>query len=137
MMVGKRGEGLSLNFIIVAILALIVLIVIALFFTGGITKLFGTEKEISSLALNPNIRALAEQSCSLHCTNQNQNAYMNPNFPQDIIDAGFASCAELLNKNFADCSPKKACQKQDSQSAINCASLSQAACESTQGCSWK
>ena len=37
----KKGQGISIEFIIIAAIALIVLIVIILFFTGGLEKIFG------------------------------------------------------------------------------------------------
>ena len=133
----KRGEGLSLNFIIVAILALITLIVIALFFTGGITKLFGIEKDISKVSIDPQIRSLSETTCNFHCTNQNENAYNNPSFPKELVDAGFTGCEQLLGKPFADCKVQESCQKADSASAVSCIGTTEASCTSTSGCVWK
>ena len=138
MMVNRRGEGLSLNFIIVAILALITLIVIALFFTGGITKLFGTEKEISRVSLDPQIRSLAETTCNFHCTNQNENAYNNPSFPKDLVESGFTGCEQLLGKPFSSCRVEKSCQKADPASAVTgCVGTTEASCVGVTGCVWK
>ncbi len=135
-MVSKRGD-ISLNFIIIAILALITLIVIALFFTGGITKLFGTQQGVVQISLNPQIKALAETTCTLHCTNQNENAYNNPSFSKDLIDAGYTGCEQLLGKPYSACQVQKTCQKVDVASAVSCSATSEAACNSAVGCAWK
>ncbi len=135
-MVSKKGD-LSLNFIIIAILALIVLIIIALFFTGGMTKLFGTEKEVSELTLTPQIKALAEQSCNLHCTNQDENAYSSPSFSADMVEAGYSDCEDILGKPFSDCESQETCQKEDPASAVQCTGTFEATCEQIPGCEWQ
>ncbi len=137
-MISRRGEGLSLNFIIVAILALMVLIIIALFFTGGITKLFSTEQEVSKVSLDPQLRLLSESNCRLHCTNQDENAYTSSSsLPKDIVDAGYSSCEQLLDKPFSECKVQKTCQKIDSTSAAQCSGTLEATCESVAGCEWE
>ncbi len=135
-MMARKGD-ISLNFIIIAILALITLIVIALFFTGGITKLFGTQQEITALSLDPQIKALAESNCKLSCTNQQESAYNSPNFPKDVIGAGFTDCEALLGKSFDSCKAIKTCQKADSASAVSCIGSTEAACNAVAGCIWK
>lgn len=137
-MVSKRGEGLSLNFIIVAILALIVLIIIALFFTGGITKLFGTEQQVSKVSLDPQLRLLSEAQCGQYCTNMNEDAYTSSSsLPKDLLDAGWTSCEDLLSKPYSDCQEQKTCQKEDSASAVQCTGTLEATCESVDGCVWQ
>ena len=42
----KRGVELSMNVIIIAILAILVLVILAVFFTGGITNLFNRIKTL-------------------------------------------------------------------------------------------
>lgn len=37
----KKGQGISLTFIVVAALSLVALVVLILFFTGGVDKIFG------------------------------------------------------------------------------------------------
>ncbi len=137
-MVNKKGDGLSLNFIIVAILALIALIVIALFFTGGMTKLFRTEQDVTKISLDPQIRLLSEASCNLYCTNQNENAFNNPPFPKELMDSGYTNCEQLIDKSFAACNVQATCQKSDPSSAVQgCVGTSQASCEQVAGCVWK
>lgn len=135
-MVSKRGD-ISLNFIIIAILALITLIVIALFFTGGITKLFGTEQGVVQVSLDPQIKALAENTCNLYCTNQNENAYNSPGFPKDLTDKGYTGCDQLLGKPFSACKITNSCQRVDPASAVSCVASSEASCRSINGCIWK
>ncbi|MBI4154296.1 hypothetical protein HY501_03090 [Candidatus Woesearchaeota archaeon] len=140
-MQAKKGD-LSINFIIVAALALIVLIAIALFFTGGIQKLFGTQKGAVGVTVDPQVRALAVQNCKLHCSLGNQDAYNNPNFPAELKSEA-STCAVLLEKmneagpfDFESrCGPK--CTGTSSEVPKPCdAQKSEEACESVSGCNW-
>ncbi|MFH0752803.1 MAG: hypothetical protein V1914_04390 [archaeon] len=135
-MVSKRGEGLSLNFIIVAILALIVLIVVALFFTGGITKLFGTEQDVSKVSLDPQLRLLAESNCELHCTNQNDAYMSSDSIPKELVEAGYTDCEKLIGKSFSVCKAEKSCQRADPLSGAQCTGTNEMSCETVDGCVW-
>jgi len=42
----KKGQGISMTYIIIAALALVVLITIIIFFTGGMQALIGGQKEV-------------------------------------------------------------------------------------------
>lgn len=138
-MISKKGLDISLNFIIVAVLGLIALIVIALFFTGGIAKLFGTEKGIAELTLTPQIKNLARDQCNLYCTDQQESSYNNPSFSQELIAGGYTDCEDLLLKPFSDCIIQKSCQKEDPLSAADCVGVgtTEASCEGIPGCVWK
>lgn len=136
-MVYKRGD-ISLNFIIIAILALIALIVIALFFTGGIAKLFGTEKEVAELTLTPQMEALAKTQCELYCVNKDRDSYDSPRFSDALIEAGYSDCEGLLKESFdVRCVTEKKCQKEDPASSAICIGTKEASCERVAGCIWK
>ncbi|MBT3984801.1 hypothetical protein HOD38_02230 [archaeon] len=97
----KKGLDISLNFVIIAALALIALIVIALIFTGGIQKLIGQEEEVIEVGTQE--FALAEGACSLACSAGSETAWDNPSFPQSVIDAGYDSCDDMLDTTFETC----------------------------------
>lgn len=133
----KRGAGISLNFIILAILALITLIVIALFFTGGIAKLFETEKDITELTLTPQMENLAKSQCELYCANENKNSYEDPSFSEALMQK-YDDCDDLLGKPFSDCVDTKTCQPEVASSDIECNMLTaKSSCEDKPGCAWK
>ncbi|MBI5872427.1 hypothetical protein HZB88_05105 [archaeon] len=91
----KKGAELSLNVIIIVILALIVLLVVALFFSEGVKKLFGREAEVSGLQIDPQIKALAVSTCELHCATNNEDGWVNPNFPKELVEQGIKDCDGL------------------------------------------
>tara|TARA_Y100000310_G_scaffold336790_1_gene422288 strand:- start:397 stop:765 length:369 start_codon:yes stop_codon:yes gene_type:complete len=66
----KRGQGLSMNVVVVAILAVIILVILALIFTGGIGKVWGRIGTIFRWA-TPEEQSLefAEKQCELACSN--------------------------------------------------------------------
>lgn len=137
-MQAKKGD-LSINFIIVAALALIVLIAVALFFTGGIQKLFGTQKGAVGVTVDPQVRALAVQNCKLHCSLGNQDAYNNPNFPEDL-KAKHANCASLLSEELGkpvtfleNCG---SCGGTSTDTTKSCSGETKTECSSVAGCTW-
>ncbi len=84
----KRGQGISMEFIIIAAIALIVLIVIILFFTGGIQKLTGGQKEvIAGTVPDWQIKAW-ESRCKLSCSASNFNDYCKTAFKADTDGDG-------------------------------------------------
>lgn len=104
MKLNRNGMDISLNFIILAVLALIVLIVIALFFTGGLTNLFGKQEEAGNI--NNEMRALWEAKCEFYCTTKDKTSWYKPEFPKELT-AKYASCEKLLTKTWED----KECEK--------------------------
>ncbi len=95
----KKGMDISLNFIILAVLALIALIVIALFFTGGLTNLFGQTESVGSVSSEK--IALASSKCNLYCTTDNYDAWNSPVFDEEDKDNTFyqKDCNELKTGN--------------------------------------
>ncbi len=142
----KKGVSLSMEFIIIAALALLALIVIALFFTGGAEKLFGKQKGAIGVTIDPGIKSLAVESCKLSCTLGKKDAYDNPSFPKEV-SANFADCAALLQSvESGDQSFATRCGhcevKTDSEGipvAVHgdCPSkVSKSDCHATTGCVW-
>ena len=93
----KKGMDISLNFVILAVLALIALILIALFFTGGLTNLFGQTEEVGSISSEK--VALYSSKCDFYCSTQDNTAWSNPQFPADV-KAAYANCEEITGKNY-------------------------------------
>lgn len=131
----KKGVSLSMEFIIIAALALLALIVIALFFTGGAEKLFGKQKGAVGVTIDPQIKGLAVSTCQLSCTLGNKDAYDNPNFPKEV-KAHYADCKALLDQSFEDKCGR--CVKSDELSEANCGGKSSKSdCQATTGCKWE
>jgi hypothetical protein len=95
----KKGMDLSLNFIILAVLGLISLIVIALFFTGGLNNLFKQTEDVGDVSAEK--IALAAAECKLYCTTNNQESWDNPGLSEDI-QKSVGGCAELVSGKFWD-----------------------------------
>ena len=104
----KRGAELSLNFIILAILGVIVLIGIVFFFLGGAE--FFAKKRTSTVVLTEQDRSLAEAACNLRCSIENQAKWDNPGFSDEFKVASRAkNCEELTGKNWVpDCAEPEA-----------------------------
>src|SRR3989338_5358954 len=90
----KKGMDISLNFIILAVLALIALIIIALFFTGGLTNLFGQTEDVASISSEK--VALYSSKCEFYCTTGNKDAWDRPDFPEDLIEGNIDECIDLV-----------------------------------------
>jgi len=63
----KRGQGISMEFIIIAAIALIVLIVIILFFTGGLEKIFTGQKDVIG-TVSDSQKEIWRSQCKLYCS---------------------------------------------------------------------
>jgi hypothetical protein len=93
-MINKKGQGISLNFLIIAALALVTLIIIALFFTGGIQKIFKKQSDVV-IASEQEI-SLARANCQFLCVTGVKTSYDNPPFTEPVIAAGYKNCETLL-----------------------------------------
>jgi len=82
-MINKKGMDISLNFIILAVLALIALIVIALFFTGGLTNLFKQTEEVGSVSAEK--IALYASRCEFYCATGDKNSWDKPLFEEETL----------------------------------------------------
>lgn len=65
-MLNKKGQGLSMNYIVVALLALAVLVVIILFFTGGMQKIFGQTAQAGEITEQQ--MSIWRKQCELYCS---------------------------------------------------------------------
>jgi hypothetical protein len=93
----KKGMDISLNFIILAVLALIALIVIALFFTGGLTNLFKQQSDVGDISTEK--IALYAAKCEMYCATGNQAAWNNPEFAEEELKSLNCNDAKFgLNK---------------------------------------
>ena len=99
-MYNKRGMELSMNFIIIAALAVIVLIIGAIFFMGGFSSL--RDMIIGTSNVNTYEIDAAKVACESACTFNSQNGWDEPGFSDAIteyIDAGEnPTCDELLER---------------------------------------
>ena len=93
-MLNKKGMDISLNFIILAVLALIALIVIALFFTGGLTNLFQQTEEVGSISAEK--VALYSSKCKFYCTTGDQASWDKPQFEEETFKE--KSCLQLKDE---------------------------------------
>lgn len=75
----KRGQGISMEFIIIAAIALIVLIVIILFFTGGLQTLFGQQKETVGTVTDQQ-KEIWRSQCNLFCGLGQKENFQNKEF---------------------------------------------------------
>ena len=128
----KKGVEITLNFIVIAAIVLIALIVAILFFTGTTEKLFKKQAEVTQLSTQE--LNLAKSICESHCSQQNEASYNNPSFSQAIRDAGYDDCKDLLDKPFADC--KGSCKAKVGEPNANCPTYTDKKhCEDA-GCVW-
>lgn len=97
----KKGMEISLNYIIIAVLALIALIIIALIFTGGIKTIFTQQGEVSSIAAEK--VALYKAKCELACATEDKTTWdaLAKEFPEEFQDV-YPTCDDLTEKSFAD-----------------------------------
>ena len=102
----KKGMDISLNFIILAVLALIALILVALFFTGGLSNLFEQTEEVGSTTTEQYLYYKAQ--CEYYCSFGDQDTYDNPGFPSDLSQLDnpedkITNCFDMLDKDFSSC----------------------------------
>ncbi len=103
----KKGMDISLNFIILAVLALIALIVIALFFTGGLTNLFSQQEDVGDISSEK--MALYRSKCEFYCTTHDETSWKDPSFPDEMKAKYPSGCVDLMKgiKTFeTDCKEK-------------------------------
>tara|TARA_Y100000310_G_C20604068_1_gene774571 strand:+ start:700 stop:1026 length:327 start_codon:yes stop_codon:yes gene_type:complete len=103
----KKGMDISLNFIILAVLALIALILVALFFTGGLSNLFEQTEDVGSTTTEQYLYYKAQ--CEYYCSFGDQDTYDNPGFPADLKSLGdnpqdIDNCEQMLGKDYGSCS---------------------------------
>ncbi|MFH1332142.1 MAG: hypothetical protein ABIH63_02555 [archaeon] len=104
----KRGQGISMEFIIIAAIALIVLIVIILFFTGGLEKIFAQQSQTVGTATDQE-KEIWRSSCRLYCTLGQKENFLNKEFKtkQDTTGTGTAYTCTSLGVSCGDCVDKE------------------------------
>lgn len=96
----KRGQGISMEFIIIAAIALIVLIVIILFFTGGLQKIFSGQTEVIG-TVSDQQKEIWRSECSLYCSLGQKENYQQKIFKgSDQVDY---DCKVKLGVTCGDC----------------------------------
>ena len=91
----KKGQGISMTYIVIAALALIVLIVIFLFFTGGMERMF--EKITKTTDSAGQEFALLISQCKIYCSTENKPAW--DGFKKEEYSSG-CSDASLLGAGY-------------------------------------
>ena len=118
----KKGVEITLNFIVIAALVLIALVVAIIFFTGAGEMLFKKKGEITREQLQREI-TLAEQLCTSHCTFGSPTAFENPAFSDDLANAGYKTCSDLpkfkggYDEFCGDCTGSPECLTKDTRTA--------------------
>ncbi len=75
MKIGKKGAELSLNFIIIAAIGLVVLVIALVFFTGGAERLLRGVPE--SVQVNQQQLNLWRNECELYCNQGSKSGFCN------------------------------------------------------------
>ena len=102
----KKGQGLPLNTVIVAILVVLVLIVLVAFFLGGTTGLVKTVKKVFFGTTAGTDMSLAYESCKQYClqaeglpnTTWEKSAYCTKSFEIDSDNNGEADLCDDKEK---------------------------------------
>ena len=95
-MVNKRG-AMSIEMIIVIILALITLVVVAAAFTGGMKQLIDKISGVTS-AIPEADRLAAKASCDQYCSAAAKDVYCNPSFTGTLAGKkcnDFTTCSTI------------------------------------------
>ena len=89
----KRGQGLPLNVIVIAIIVVVALVVIVAFFLGGFGQLGGKAGETAGVGLKGTSEALAVASCQRLC------AQAKAFSPSQRADSTFCRETKNVDKN--------------------------------------
>ncbi len=98
--VSKKGQGLSVTYIVIIALSLIVLILIALWFTGSLKFLTGKQKGV--VGASGQEKALWRSNCELWCSLENKESYETHEFGDEKL-----TCSSLIGRDYDDCKPPK------------------------------
>lgn len=104
----KKGQGISMEFIIIAAIALVVLVVIILFFTGGLQSLFQKQKEAVAGATDQQ-KELWRGQCKLYCSLGQKENFVQKTFKEgdsqytcSTLDVTCGSCSGTPNTGSQD-----------------------------------
>ena len=83
-MLFKKGQELSMTYIVIAAIALVVLVVVVLFFTGGLSKMLGTQKDVTTGATDQQ-KSVWKATCDSYCALRAADSFCNHIFdgPKD------------------------------------------------------
>lgn len=101
----KKGQEISMTYIVVAAIALVVLIVAILFFTGGLQAIFKAQKETVAGATDQQLEIWRGQ-CKLYCSLEQKESWEKHEFKagdevlytgcghKDLMDTTWEECEE-------------------------------------------
>ncbi len=90
----KRGQGLSMNIVVIAILAVIILVIIAIIFTGGVGNVYRRMGEFFQIGTRGQTLEFIRQQCNIACStartmdDPSKSSYCNQVFKYDETGAG-------------------------------------------------
>ncbi len=138
-MVNKRGAELSLNFIIIAAIVLVVLIVAILFFTGSTGTILKKQAETGKMSEQE--YGIAVAKCRLACATKDQSTFENPTFTSSLINNGITKCIELAEfkeqGTFADICLGKCVSEDTTKKSNALCSIYSSKDDCTDGCKWE
>lgn len=92
----KKGD-LSIQFIVMAALALIVLIIVAVYFMGGMKTLLGRQAE--TIQLTEQQKSIWKNQCNLFCSMGQADGFCNQAFHYDVDKDGNIDEVWVCNSN--------------------------------------
>ncbi len=96
----KKGQGLSMNVVVIAILAVLILVIIAIIFTGGIGNVYKRMGKILQIGTEGSSLEFIKGQCNIACLNAqimedpSGSAYCKNTFTYDENDDGKTSDEE-------------------------------------------
>ncbi len=67
MITGKKGDALSMNVVVIAILAVLVLVVVAIVFTGGVANAVQRMREFFNIGTGDSSLEFVKEQCRISC----------------------------------------------------------------------
>ncbi|MBU4502888.1 MAG: hypothetical protein KKA79_09910 [Nanoarchaeota archaeon] len=129
----KKGQGISMTYIIVAALALVVLVTIILFFTGGLQTLFQSQKETVEGATNQQ-KEIWRGQCNLYCSLGQTDNFQGKSF--EATDGSTYTC-DTLGVECEEEVTDGSCNGTPTTGGEECSSaISKEACGLIPGCVW-
>lgn len=108
----KKGQGISMTYIVIAALALVVLVVIILFFTGALERMFTQQKDIVEGATQHQ-QDIWRARCKLYASLDQEDNWDNQVFEDDEGNEYGCGDSELMGKSFDDYIREKEEEKQE------------------------
>lgn len=106
----KKGADVSITFIVLAAIALIVLVLIILFFTGSFKTLIGSQSDIVSGTISDEQLSIWKNQCNLYCTLGQKEVYCTKVFRYEFGEGDSAQThcyvcdtSKISNPDYTDC----------------------------------